>query len=111
PPLHAWIVGIWAWVCGSEAPVIVRMPFIALFAGSTWMMFELASFLFDRRAGLWAALLFNLAPIFTLPHASWVLPDGPLIFFMLSSAYVTARLLFAGAEPSRDLAGWCLAGA
>lgn len=111
PPLHAWIVGIWAQICGSEAPLVVRMPFIAIFAGSTWLMFKLASFLFGRRAGVWAALLFNLAPVFTLPHASWVLPDGPLIFFMLASATVTARLLSAGEEPSRNIAQWCLAGA
>lgn len=111
PPLHAWLVGIWAWICGSESPLIVRLPFIALFAGSTWMMFRLTSFLFGNRAGAWAALLFNLAPVFTLPHASWVLPDGPLIFFMLSGAYVTARLLFAESEPSQNILGWCLAGA
>jgi hypothetical protein len=111
PPLHAWIVGIWAQICGSEAPLVVRLPFIALFAGSTWLMFRLASFLFGQREGMWAALLFNLAPVFTLPHASWVLPDGPLIFFMLAGAYVTARLLFADAEPSRDILQWCVAGA
>ncbi|HEV2563381.1 MAG TPA: glycosyltransferase family 39 protein [Rhizomicrobium sp.] len=111
PPLHAWLVGAWSWLWHSQAPVVLRLPFIALFAGSTWMMFRLASFLFGARAGLWSALLFNLAPVFTLPHASWVLPDGPLTFFLLSGAFVTARLLFDEAEPSPSIAGWMLAGA
>ena len=111
PPLHAWIVGVWAWACGSEAPWIVRLPFIALFAGSTWMMYRLSAVLFGMRAGVWAALLFNLAPVFTLPHASWVLPDGPLIFFMLWCACVTARILFADSEPSGKIESWMLAGA
>jgi len=111
PPLHAWLVGAWSWLWGSEAPFVVRLPFIALFAGSTWMMFRLTALLFGARAGAWAALLFNLAPVFTLPHASWVLPDGPLIFFMLSCAFVAARLLFEDAQPSSAIAGWILAGA
>jgi hypothetical protein len=110
PPLHAWLVGVWTWFAGSQAPVVVRLPFIALFAGSTWMMFRLASFLFGARAGLWAALLFNLSPVFTFAHASWVLPDGPLVFFMLTSAYVMATLFFGENEPSADPMRWLLAG-
>jgi 4-amino-4-deoxy-L-arabinose transferase-like glycosyltransferase len=111
PPLHAWLVGAWSSLMGSEAAWVVRLPFIALFAGSTWMMFRLTAFLFDARAGLWAALAFNLAPVFALPHASWVLPDGPLIFFMLSSAFVTAKLLFEDPHPSADWRRWLMAGA
>ena len=111
PPLHVWLVGAWSKLTGSEAPLVVRLPSIACFAGSTWMMFRLASFLFDEATGAWAALLLNLAPVFTLAHASWVLPDGPLIFLMLSCAGVVAKLLFAEDRPSRSLTGWALAGA
>lgn len=111
PPLHAWLVGIWSQLVGSEIPIIARLPFIALFGASTWMMFRLASFLFGVQEGLWAALLFNLAPVFTVPHASWVLPDGPLIFFLLSGAYVVSRLIFTASRPSTSSPGWMLAGA
>ncbi len=110
PPLHVWLVGTWSWLWHSELPVIVRLPFIALFAGSTWVMFRLAAFLFDARVGFWSALLFNLAPVFSLAHGSWVLPDGPLIFFLLSGALVVARLLFATAEPSYSFTSWLIAG-
>lgn len=111
PPLHAWIVGAWAQIWGSESPFVVRLPFIAFFAGSTWQMFRLTEFFYGARAGLWAALIFNLAPVFTLPHASWVLPDGPLIVFMLSGAHVVARLLFAEVQASSSVKNWILAGA
>jgi hypothetical protein len=110
PPLHVWLVGLWSSLWHSELPIVVRLPFIAIFAGSTWLMFRLGSLLFGVRAGLWSALLFNLAPVFTLAHASWVLPDGPLIFFMLSGATVVALLLFAEDAPSRAWTGWMLAG-
>ena len=111
PPLHVWLVGAWSWLCHTESPLVLRLPFVALFAGSTWLMFRLTAFLFDEVAGAWSALLLNLAPVFSLAHASWVLPDGPLMFLMLAGAYVSARLLFAQEQPSRELAGWTAAGA
>jgi 4-amino-4-deoxy-L-arabinose transferase-like glycosyltransferase len=33
PPLHVWLVGFWAKLFG-EHPLTLRIPFIALFAGS-----------------------------------------------------------------------------
>jgi hypothetical protein len=109
PPLHVWLVGLWSWFWGSESPIVVRLPFILLFSGSTWMMFRLTSRLFDERAGLWAAILLNVAPVFAIPHASWVLPDGPLAFFSLSCACVVATLLFDRTDESNSLA-WAFAG-
>jgi 4-amino-4-deoxy-L-arabinose transferase-like glycosyltransferase len=111
PPLHVWLVGAWAWLWSSQSPLVLRLPFIALFAGSTWMMFRLSALLFGERAGFWAALALNLAPVFAFPHASWVLPDGPLAFFLLSGAYIAARLLFGQAVWPRRATGWLAVGA
>jgi 4-amino-4-deoxy-L-arabinose transferase-like glycosyltransferase len=109
PPLHIWLVGAWAKLWGSDAPVLLRLPFITLFAGSTWLMYRLGERLFGAQAGLLAAVFFNLAPVFTLAHASWVLPDGPLIFFMLATVNVIARIVFDRplVHPNR---AWLLAG-
>ena len=41
-------------------------------------MYRLGAILFSPRAGLWAAVMLNLAPVFGVTTASWVLPDGPL---------------------------------
>lgn len=109
PPLHVWLVGALAKLAGSESPLLLRLPFIALFAGSTWLMYRLTERLFGARAGLWAALAFNLAPVFTLAHASWVLPDGPLIFFMLATAHIVAGILFTD-DPSHPDLRWFAAG-
>ncbi len=110
PPLHVWLVGAWAWLWNTESPLVVRLPFIAIFAASTWVMFRLTALLFGERAGAWAAVMLNLAPVFTIPDASWVLPDGPLAFFMLLAVYVAARLLFVESMPSASLKGWLVAG-
>jgi 4-amino-4-deoxy-L-arabinose transferase-like glycosyltransferase len=107
PPLHVWLVGAWSRLSGSESALVLRLPFIALFAASTWLMFRLTAIAFGEQAGMWAALAFNLAPVFALSTASWVLPDGPLVFFLLLGACAAARLLFAG-EPA--LPCWLAAG-
>ena len=92
PPLHQWIAhfageafgyGRWA-----------RLPFIALFAGSTWLMYRLGARLFGPEAGLWAALALNLSAFFTVAAGSWVLPDGPLTFCELGATLALARVLF-----------------
>lgn len=110
PPMHLWLVGGWARLIGSEDTLLLRLPFIALFAGSTWLMYRLTADLFNARAGLWAAVLLNLAPVFALAHGTWVLPDGPLLFFMLAAATIVARILFAATPPPHPTLEWIVAG-
>lgn len=110
PPLHLWLVGGLAKLAGSEDPLLLRLPFIALFAGSTWLMYRLTAALFSARAGLWAAVLLNLAPVFTIAHATWVLPDGPLIFFLLAAATIVAGILFGAQPPAHPTLAWIAAG-
>ena len=95
PPLSFWIVWATVQLTGSEAPVVVRLPFIFLFAGTTWLMYLLTSVLFDPRAGLWAAVTLNLSAVFTISTGGWILPDGPLMFFMLAAALCLTRPLFS----------------
>ena len=111
PPLHYWTTGLAMWLFHSEASLVVRLPSILFFAGSTWLMYRLTARLFDVRAGLWAAAALNIAPVFTLAHASWMLPDGPLVFFMLATANVVAAILFGEPQVRRPLNWWLAAGA
>jgi 4-amino-4-deoxy-L-arabinose transferase-like glycosyltransferase len=84
---------------GSEAPVVVRLPFILLFAVSTWLMYRLGTTVAGQRAGLWAAVAFNLSPVFSVTTGSWVLPDGPL-----DCALLGAALCLIHALPNEELA-------
>jgi hypothetical protein len=92
PPIHFWLVRTAALLTGSEQPVILRLPFILLFAGTTWLMYSLTSRLFGERAGFYAALVLNLSAVFSLSTGGWVLPDGPLMFFMLAAVFVLVRI-------------------
>ncbi|HEY0418485.1 MAG TPA: glycosyltransferase family 39 protein, partial [Acetobacteraceae bacterium] len=86
PPISWWLSSGIAHLTGSEAALVVRLPFIALFAASTWLMARLGSRLFSREAGFWAAVAFNLAPVFTVSTGGWVLPDGPMVCALLAMA-------------------------
>lgn len=83
PPLCWWLT----WAAGrlfhSEAPALIRLPFIALFALSSWLLYRLTERLFSPQAGFWAVAAFTLAPVFGVTTASWVLPDGPLVAALL----------------------------
>jgi hypothetical protein len=109
PPLQYWIVHALAPVVGYGRGD--RWAFIALFAASSWLMFVLTRRLFDARAGVWAAAGLNLSAFFTLPAASWVLPDGPLILGLLAAATALARIWFpCETEAARPWRDWLLVG-
>ncbi|MFI5183346.1 MAG: ArnT family glycosyltransferase [Vicinamibacteria bacterium] len=105
PPFLFWMPGLAARVAGSESPLVVRLPFIATFMGTTWLLYRLGALLFGERTGLWSAVCLNLALFFTLSAAAWVLPDGPLLFWSVAAAYCLARALF-GEPPRRQQALW-----
>lgn len=98
PPLHQWIIHVLGPVLGYGRGA--RIPFILLFAGSSWLLFRLTRRLFGGSAGLWAVGALNLSGFFTAVAGGWVLPDGPLIFCLLAAADQLAKILFA--EPRRE---------
>lgn len=108
PPLAWWLAGAVRWLFGTETPLAMRAPFILLFALTTWLMFVLTRLLFGERAGLYAALTLNLAPVLAWTSGTFVLPDGPLLAALLAGACCVARVLFVpGASPT----WWLAAGA
>lgn len=108
PPLHFWLIWLTAHITGSENPLVLRLPFIALFAGTSWLMFRLGERLFGTRAGVWAATALNLSAVFSLSTGSWLLPDGPLMFCLLAATHSIVSLLFG--QPQKPLILWLIAG-
>jgi 4-amino-4-deoxy-L-arabinose transferase-like glycosyltransferase len=110
PPLHVWLTGIAMRLFGSEAPIVVRLPFVLLAAGSTWLLYQLAGRMFGQRAGLWAAAAFTLTPIFSVVFGTFVLPDGPAVFFLLAASLFLARILFHRPAPENPALWWIIVG-
>ena len=108
PPIAWWLSHGAASVAGSEAAWVVRLPFITLFAVSTWLMYRLGAALFGPRAGVWAAVTLNLSPVFGVTSGGWVLPDGPLDLCLLAAALSLVRAL---PDQGRAWRWWLAAGA
>ncbi len=111
PPIAWWLTHAAMALSGSQDPVIVRLPFILLFALSTWLMARITSSLFDSEcAGFWAALILNLSPVYAVTAGGLVLPDGPLDCALLGFLLFSLRAV--GFIPSRWAWGdWLGAGA
>ena len=101
PPIAWWLAWAAAHLAGSDRPIVVRLPFILLFALTTWLMYRVTKALFGAPAGLWAAVLANLCPVIGVTAASWVLPDGPLFAALLGAA-----LCLIAALPAEGKAAW-----
>ncbi len=93
PPASWWLAAGAAHLFGTETDVVVRLPFIALFALTTWLIYRLGTRLYSERAGLWAAVALNLSPVFGVTTGSWVLPDGPLICALAGAALCLVHAL------------------
>lgn len=106
PPAAWWLSWVAAHLAGTEIPIVVRLPFILLFALSTWLIARITTRLADQRAGFWAAVLLNLSPVFGVTTGTWVLPDGPL-----DAALLGAALCLLHALPGGNRAGWWWAAA
>jgi hypothetical protein len=106
PPIAWWMAWGIAHLTGSESSFVVRLPFIALFALTTFLMYRATAALFDPEAGLWAAVVLNLAPVLGITAGSWVLPDGPLFAALLG---FLSCLIPALRADGRAAWGWWLA--
>jgi len=108
PPLHQWIAHFAALALGEGAAT--RLPFVALFAATGWLMFTLTRRLFGPRAGLIALVALNLTPFFFASAGTWVVPDGALDFALLGAAATLARLFFDAPSPRAAFGLWLAAG-
>lgn len=108
PPLSWWLSRGAALAAFSESPFIVRLPFVVLFAFTTWFVYRLTSLLYRPRAGVWAALALTLAPMLGVTSATWVLPDGPLDFALAGFALAGAHAVLG--RSAWPLGWWLLAG-
>lgn len=108
PPLHYWIAHAFMPVLGEGHAL--RLPFVALFAGSTWLLYLLTRQLFGGFAGVRAILALNLSAFFTVSAGSWIVPDGPLIFCLLAAALTVARAFFPQGKAPSPWRTWPLTG-
>ena len=80
PPLHYWIAHAFMPLVGDGRAL--RLPFIILFAGWSWLLYRLTRRLFGDWAGVRAVLALNLSAFFTLSASGWIVPDAAAFCFI-----------------------------
>ncbi|MGE3819610.1 MAG: ArnT family glycosyltransferase [Isosphaeraceae bacterium] len=98
PPMLAWVEALGIALAGGRVTAFsLRIGFVSLFAGSTWLMARLGTRLYGERAGLLAAFGLNVTAYHTVAAGTFALPDGPLLFFwLLTLDRLTVALGVAG---------------
>lgn len=88
PPLVAWVISAGQIIFG-KTELGVRIGGFLLSLLSSWLVYALGKLWFSRRAGFWAALLFQLVPLYFV-YGVLITPDVPLTFFWLLTLYLVS---------------------
>ncbi|WP_404406010.1 ArnT family glycosyltransferase [Pelagibacterium halotolerans] len=109
PPLSLWTIWATMTLTGSENVLVIRLPFIAMFAVSTWLIYLIGKRLHSPLGGFYAALIVNACVLFSLSIGSWTQPDAPMLLFWLATFLVLVGIFFGdgGEQPYRN---WAMAG-
>ena len=109
PPLHYWMTHAAGVLFGTSWAV--RVPTILLFSGTSWSIFCLTERLFGGSAAVFSILFLNLSLFFLVSAGAWIVPDGPLLFFLACGAQVMAKIFFPRpGEEEPSISWWLLAG-
>ena len=111
PPVAFWLAWGGQSLFGAGAShLLLRLPFVLLFCASSALLYRLTERLYGPLAGVWALISFTLTPFFFLSAGGWIVPDGPLVFFLLFAANLLVRVLFERVSPRKAWLLWLAAG-
>jgi 4-amino-4-deoxy-L-arabinose transferase-like glycosyltransferase len=109
PPVFLWLIWATIHLTGSESTLVVRLPFVLMFAVSTWLIFDITRRVATPLAGFYAALITNASILFMASIGAWIQPDAPMVLFWLATIRVLVEIFF-GNGARRPYLYWSLAG-
>ena len=86
-----------------DSEFFIRLAAVVFGTASTWMMFLIGRLIRNSLTGLYAALLFTASFYGFVLSGTFILPDGPQVFFWLSSLWF---LLSALSDPAISKKSW-----
>jgi 4-amino-4-deoxy-L-arabinose transferase-like glycosyltransferase len=96
PPLGFALARFMADITGCECRLVVRLPYVLLGSLSALLLFDLTRYAYGVVPAFWATAWYTVAPFFLISAGHFVVPDGPLDFFLLASAWAVAPILLGG---------------
>jgi Dolichyl-phosphate-mannose-protein mannosyltransferase len=109
PPLGFALARYMADITGCECRLFVRLPYVVLGSLSALLLFDLTRYAYGVAAAFWATAWYTVAPFFLISAGHFVVPDGPLDFFLLASAWAVAPIVLGG-ELRYAFFRWMVAG-
>ncbi|MGX7875882.1 ArnT family glycosyltransferase [Mesorhizobium sp. ORM6] len=109
PPIGFALARFMADISGCECRLVVRLPYVLLGSLSALLLFALTRYAYGAVAAFWAVAWYTVAPFFLISAGHFVVPDGPLDFFLLAAACLAMPMLL-GAIPRFAFLRWCAAG-
>jgi Dolichyl-phosphate-mannose-protein mannosyltransferase len=107
PPMMAVVEAAGLSLAHFQAAVVpLRLGFIVLFAGTTFLMARLTGRFFGAWAGVYAAFALNVTAYYGAIAGTCALPDGPLAFFWL----LTLDRLVSAFEAPDQIRRWIAVG-
>lgn len=104
PPLFMWLSGILMRIFG-ETSLVLRMPALLMFMGTSWLLFLITKKLFSVIAGFYSVLFINISGVFVLA-GTWFQPDAPLMFFWLCYVYCLIQIIFIQKKELKNNKAW-----
>lgn len=102
PPMVGATAAVGLALTRGLAPVFgLRLGFVVMFAGSSWLLARLTTRVFGPKAGVASVLVLNATIFYGLVVGTFAGPDGPLLFFWLLTL---DRLMIALDDPQRTTA-------
>jgi hypothetical protein len=99
PPIAFGLPRLAAWLGGSEASYVIRLPHVLLGAASAWLIFLITRRIFGAEAGFWATAAYSTAPYIFISASHFALPEGPLYFFLLLTLWIVLPDLLGEERP------------
>ena len=106
PPISLWIIWAIHTLFHTQAAWLLRLPFVLIFAGATWLLYRIGARFRSEWTGFFAALVMNISVLFTLSIGTWVQPDAPLVLFWLATTWVLITIFFDNPTPADATRQW-----
>ncbi len=108
PPLGFDFARAAAWLAGSEAPLVVRLPHVLSGSLTAWFLYKITEKLFGGKPAFLAVAWYSVAPFFFISSSMFVVPDGPLNFFLALTMWLILPIFTS--DTPMTIQRWCALG-
>ncbi|MFA8449120.1 MAG: ArnT family glycosyltransferase [Bacteroidales bacterium] len=110
PPMIGWMIQLFTGNLYFDGEWAIRLPSVILGAVNTWVLFLIGKRIKNELTGFFAAFLYTCSIYSFLLVGVFILPDTPMIFFMLLAFYTFLKVFMSESIGKSERQGMILAG-